>query len=171
MVCPKKKRFQNSVFNFESTANTKYFCLCKVILFVCFKRKLGTVHFYTLVLMMAAWQRWGLFSTEDASTKLLVLPSVLSLLRKDISEVRCLDCWGPHWPCDWPAAAWCRQAGTSPMTTLPAADGGLRTGNTEHISARSSMCLQVPSCLWCCLWRLQPQEFVTPGLFVNSRSM
>ena len=114
---------------------------------------------------MRAFFHWG------QRHRLLVPPSMLSVLRKDVSEVHCLDCWG----------ASCIGLVTDPLLS----DVGRQEqvlcqhclllmkdyeqANTEHISARLSMCLWVSSCLWRYLWRLQPQEFVTAGLFVNFR--
>jgi len=142
-------------------------------LFVCFQRKLGIVRFYTLVLMTAALQRWGRFSTEDGRTNCLFLPpcSVCSGQTFQKCTAWIVELQVLHWPGGWPSSVWCRQAGTSPTTTLPAADRGLWTGSTERIPDRLSVCLWVTWCLWQYLWRLPPQEFVTPGLFVNSRSI
>lgn len=52
MVCLKTKRFQNSIYNFESTVNSKYVCLCKVFLFVLKESLVWSIS----ILLYLGWQ-------------------------------------------------------------------------------------------------------------------
>lgn len=135
-------RLQSSVFNFESTVNSKYLCLCMACLFVCFKRRLGMVHFYILALRI--WQPCkdeGIFplrtAAQTACSSLHVHCAQEGHFRIALpgwSKSR--FCTGLHWRC----ALWCGQAGASPAAALPAVTG---TANRQH-GAHLSHVVHVP---------------------------
>lgn len=94
---------------------------------------------------MRAFFHWG------QRHKLLVPPSMVSVLRKDISEVHCLGCWG-----------------------LSSALLVWWTHISQHqVLQRHCQCacslpaIPGPCCLWQILWRLQTQQPETLALFVN----
>lgn len=94
---------------------------------------------------MRAFFHWG------QHHKFLVPPSMVSVLRKDISEVHCLYCWG-----------------------LSSALLVWWTHISQHqVLQRHCQCacslpaIPGPCCLWQILWRLQTQQPETLALFVN----
>lgn len=148
MVCHEMRRFQSSVFNFESTMNSKYLCLCRPCLLVLKEGLVWSISIllhlgYGSLAKMRAFFCWG------QQHKLLVLLSMFIVLRKDISELRCLDGQGRGFALGLPDPL-LSDVGRQEQVLWQHCLlwRGLQTGNAKHISARLSMYLWVPSCLW-----------------------